>query len=74
MIDCRLVDMNCEKEMPVASRHLIMANHRLDDMDCMLYDYYRGTQTFLERFYLVLDTTNKRVGLANTTFTHATTN
>ena len=46
MIDCRLVDMNCEKEMPVASRHLIMANHRLDDMDCMLYDYYRGTQNF----------------------------
>jgi cathepsin E len=36
-------------------------------------DFING-QTFLERFYLVLDTANKRVGLANTTFTHATTN
>jgi len=45
MTDHRLVDMNCEKEKPVASRHLVMAN-RLVDMDCMFYDYYRGTQNF----------------------------
>lgn len=30
--------------------------------------------TFLERFYSVYDTTNKRVGLANTQFTRATSN
>jgi len=36
-------------------------------------DFING-QTFLERFYLVLDTANQRVGLANTTYTHATTN
>ena len=29
---------------------------------------------FLERFYVVIDTANKAVGLANTPFTHATTN
>lgn len=29
---------------------------------------------FLERFYSVFDTGNKRVGLATTSFTHATTN
>ena len=29
-------------------------------------DFING-QTFLERFYVVLDTANKRVGLANTT-------
>ncbi|KIJ40038.1 hypothetical protein M422DRAFT_257106 [Sphaerobolus stellatus SS14] len=31
-------------------------------------------QVFLERFYSVFDTANKRVGLANTNFTFATTN
>ena len=36
-------------------------------------DFINGL-TFLERFYLVLDTANKRIGLANTTFTHVTTN
>jgi cathepsin E len=30
--------------------------------------------TFLERFYSVFDTTNKRVGFATTPFTTATTN
>lgn len=30
--------------------------------------------TFLERFYSVYDTTNKRVGLAATSFTKATSN
>jgi cathepsin E len=30
--------------------------------------------TFLERFYSVFDTTNKRVGLATTPFTTATSN
>ncbi|KAI0752481.1 family A1 protease [Daedaleopsis nitida] len=36
-------------------------------------DFING-QTFLERFYSVFDTTNRRVGLATTPFTHATTN
>jgi cathepsin E len=36
-------------------------------------DFING-QTFLERFYSVFDTTNKRVGLAPTYFTGATTN
>lgn len=36
-------------------------------------DFING-QTFLERFYSVFDTTNKRVGLATTSFTDATTN
>jgi len=36
-------------------------------------DFING-QTFLERFYSVFDTTNKRVGLATTPFTAATTN
>jgi len=36
-------------------------------------DFING-QTFLERFYAVFDTTNKRVGLAPTPFTGATTN
>jgi cathepsin E len=36
-------------------------------------DFING-YTFLERFYVVLDTTHKAVGLANTPFTHATTN
>jgi cathepsin E len=36
-------------------------------------DFING-QTFLERFYAVFDTTNKRVGLATTSFTSATTN
>ena len=36
-------------------------------------DFING-QTFLERFYLVLDTTNSRVGLATTVFIDATTN
>jgi len=36
-------------------------------------DFING-QTFLERFYAVFDTTNKRVGLATTSFTAATTN
>ena len=30
--------------------------------------------TFLERFYSVYDTANKKVGLANTQFTRATSN
>jgi cathepsin E len=33
-----------------------------------------NSQTFLERFYSVFDTANKRVGLASTHFTGATTN
>ncbi|EKM61628.1 uncharacterized protein PHACADRAFT_135435 [Phanerochaete carnosa HHB-10118-sp] len=36
-------------------------------------DFING-QTFLERFYAVFDTTNKRLGLATTQFTTATTN
>lgn len=36
-------------------------------------DFVNGF-TFLERFYTVLDTGNKRVGLATTPFTNATTN
>ncbi|THH26964.1 hypothetical protein EUX98_g7216 [Antrodiella citrinella] len=36
-------------------------------------DFING-QTFLERFYAVFDTANKRVGLATTSFTQATTN
>jgi cathepsin E len=36
-------------------------------------DFING-QTFLERFYAVFDTTNKRVGFATTSFTTATTN
>ncbi|KAH9847037.1 acid protease [Lenzites betulinus] len=36
-------------------------------------DFING-QTFLERFYAVFDTTNRRVGFANTPFTTATTN
>jgi cathepsin E len=36
-------------------------------------DFING-QTFLERFYSVFDTANKRVGLATTPFTDATTN
>jgi len=36
-------------------------------------DFING-QTFLERFYSVFDTANKRVGLATTPFTGATTN
>jgi cathepsin E len=36
-------------------------------------DFING-QTFLERFYSVFDTTNKRVGFATTPFTTATTN
>ncbi|KAI0094424.1 aspartic peptidase A1 [Irpex rosettiformis] len=36
-------------------------------------DFINGL-TFLERFYSVFDTTNKRVGLATTPFTTATTN
>ena len=36
-------------------------------------DFING-QTFLERFYSVFDTANKRVGLATTPFTSATTN
>ncbi|KAF8808125.1 family A1 protease [Phlegmacium glaucopus] len=36
-------------------------------------DFING-QTFLERFYSVFDTTNRRVGLATTPFTTATTN
>ncbi|KAF8899045.1 aspartic peptidase A1 [Infundibulicybe gibba] len=36
-------------------------------------DFVNG-YAFLERFYSVFDTTNKRVGLATTPFTHATTN
>ena len=36
-------------------------------------DFING-QTFLERFYAVFDTANKRVGLATTSFTDATTN
>ncbi|KAK7695039.1 hypothetical protein QCA50_002227 [Cerrena zonata] len=36
-------------------------------------DFING-MTFLERFYSVFDTANRRVGLATTSFTHATTN
>ncbi|CAL1694550.1 unnamed protein product [Somion occarium] len=36
-------------------------------------DFVNGL-TFLERFYSVFDTANRRVGLATTSFTHATTN
>ncbi|KAL7284877.1 hypothetical protein ACG7TL_002191 [Trametes sanguinea] len=36
-------------------------------------DFIDG-MTFLERFYYVFDIANSRVGLANTPFTHATTN
>ncbi|KAJ8474583.1 hypothetical protein ONZ51_g7130 [Trametes cubensis] len=36
-------------------------------------DFIDG-MTFLERFYYVFDSANSRVGLANTPFTHATTN
>ncbi|KAI0822360.1 acid protease [Trametes gibbosa] len=36
-------------------------------------DFING-QTFLERFYAVFDTANRRVGIANTPFTTATTN
>ncbi|OJT12453.1 Polyporopepsin [Trametes pubescens] len=36
-------------------------------------DFVNG-QTFMERFYTVFDTENRRVGVANTPFTRATTN
>ncbi|KZV80356.1 family A1 protease [Exidia glandulosa HHB12029] len=36
-------------------------------------DFING-QAFLERFYSVYDTTNQRVGIANTPYTNATTN
>jgi cathepsin E len=36
-------------------------------------DFING-QGFLERFYVVFDTTNKQIGFAPTDFTHATTN
>ena len=36
-------------------------------------DFINGL-TFLERFYSVFDTANRRVGLATTPFTRATTN
>ena len=36
-------------------------------------DFINGF-TWLERFYSVYDTTNKKVGLANTPFTRATSN
>ncbi|KAL1945168.1 hypothetical protein VTO73DRAFT_2788 [Trametes versicolor] len=36
-------------------------------------DFING-QTFMERFYTVFDTENRRVGVANTPFTRATTN
>ena len=36
-------------------------------------DFING-QTFLERFYSVFDTTNSRVGIANTPFTRSTQN
>ena len=36
-------------------------------------DFING-QVFLERFYSVFDTTNSRVGFANTPFTNANTN
>jgi cathepsin E len=36
-------------------------------------DFING-MTFLERFYAVFDTANKRVGFATTSFTSATTN
>jgi cathepsin E len=37
------------------------------------FDFVNG-YTFLERFYSVFDTANRRVGFATTPFTHATTN
>ncbi|KAG2072515.1 acid protease [Suillus decipiens] len=37
------------------------------------FDFING-YTFLQRFYSVFDTTNKRVGFAQTSFTRATTN
>ncbi|TFK35981.1 hypothetical protein BDQ12DRAFT_610642, partial [Crucibulum laeve] len=36
-------------------------------------DFING-MTFLERFYSVFDTANRRVGFATTPFTHVTTN
>lgn len=36
-------------------------------------DFLYG-MTFLERYYTVYDTANKRVGFATTSFTHATSN
>lgn len=36
-------------------------------------DFINGF-AFLERFYSVFDTANRRVGFATTSFTHATTN
>jgi cathepsin E len=36
-------------------------------------DFINGL-TFFERFYVVLDSASQQVGLANTTFTDATTN
>ena len=37
------------------------------------FDFVNG-QSFLERFYSVFDTANKRVGFATTSFTTAETN
>jgi hypothetical protein len=37
------------------------------------FDFVNG-YTFLERFYSVFDTTNSRIGFAETSYTDATTN
>ena len=36
-------------------------------------DFVNG-MTFMERYYMVFDTENRRVGIANTPYTRATTN
>ncbi|KAG2071086.1 acid protease [Suillus decipiens] len=45
-----------------------------NDMEAMVGYHFVNGYVFMQRFYVVFDTTNSRVGFARTPFTHATTN
>lgn len=51
----------------------LIVNSLGSSLDNPGFNFVNG-QTFLERFYSVYDTANKRVGIATTPFTNATTN